>query len=300
MEVVIGKKAGFCAGVGNAVTKALEETKKRGYNEIYCLGEIVHNKQVVEKLKNNGLNFIENIEEIKNKKGAKVIFRAHGIEKSIYEYAKNNEMQIMDLTCANVKLIHNMGEEYSNKGYQILLVGEKNHPETIATKSFCGTNCYGIEDKADLINTINKINNENKKIKEAKDMVDKVLVLVQTTFNLEVFKEFITYINENLKCEVVIKNTICNATRLRQEETVKIAKQVEYMVIIGGKNSANTNKLYDISKEICKNAIKIETKNDLTKDILDKIKSYDKIGIMAGASTPDESINEVKKIIEEY
>lgn len=139
MELIIGKTAGFCFGVKNAVDKTEEQISNE--KEMYCLGELVHNKQVIEKLENKGLKFINDISEAKNK----IIIRAHGAEKKIYEFAKNNNIEIIDLTCPKVLHIHKIAEEYVNKDYYIFLIGKKDHPEVIATRSFCGTECTIIE-----------------------------------------------------------------------------------------------------------------------------------------------------------
>lgn len=285
MEIIIGKTAGFCAGVRNAVKKAedeLIETKEK----IYCLGELVHNQQVVEKLENKGLNTIENIEDAKGK----TIIRAHGIPKEIYEKARKNNIELIDLTCPKVLQIHKIAEEYSKKGYYIIFVGVDKHPEAIGTISFCGKNSYLLKDIEDVTKCIEQVKKSNN---------NKILVIAQTTYSLtkfeEIQKEIISRLKDNYEIEV--KNTICTATKIRQEETNKISKEVEYMIIIGGKNSSNTKKLYEISKANCKNVISVEIAKDLN---LEEIKKYKKIGIMAGASTPNESIEEIKqKIMEE-
>ena len=282
MEIIIGKTAGFCFGVSNAVNKT--EYFLNEYKNIYCLGELVHNKQVIEKLENKGLKIIKHINQAKEN----VIIRAHGEPKTTYEEAKRLGIKILDLTCPKVLKIHNIATEYAKNGYYILLVGQKDHPETIGTINYCGKNSNIIECKEDVRESLNKLNNSN---------INKVLILSQTTYNIEKFDEIVDLIEKNLKSEKIeleVKNTICNATKLRQEETEKIAKTVDVMIIIGGKNSSNTNKLYQISRKYCKKSILIETKEEL--DLKD-IKKINKIGIMAGASTPQESIDLVVEMI---
>lgn len=282
MEIIIGKTAGFCFGVSNAVNKT--EYFLNEYKDIYCLGELVHNKQVIKKLENKGLKIIKHINQAKEN----VIIRAHGEPKTTYEEAKRLGIKILDLTCPKVLKIHNIATEYAKNGYYILLVGQKDHPETIGTINYCGKNSNIIECKEDVRESLNKLNNSN---------INKVLILSQTTYNIEKFDEIVDLIEKNLKSEKIeleVKNTICNATKLRQEETEKIAKTVDVMIIIGGKNSSNTNKLYQISRKYCKKSILIETKEEL--DLKD-IKKINKIGIMAGASTPQESIDLVVEMI---
>ncbi|MBR2240895.1 MAG: 4-hydroxy-3-methylbut-2-enyl diphosphate reductase [Clostridia bacterium] len=277
MEIVLGKTAGFCYGVRNAVMNA--EEKLREHKNVSCLGELVHNGEVIKKLEKLGMNVVEKIEDANEK----VIIRAHGIAKEIYEKAKKLNIEIFDFTCPSVLKIHKIAEEYANKGYYIFLIGGKKHPETLGTISFCGKNSYLLENEEDINEAI-----EN--LKQSK--IKKLFIIVQTTFSLEKFEIMINDIKNKLNndIELEVKNTICNATKIRQEETLDISKNVECMIIIGGKNSSNTKKLYEIAKENCENTYIVETKDELE---LEKLKKCDRIGIMAGASTPDESINEV-------
>ncbi len=282
MEIIVGKTAGFCYGVKRAVEGAKSEIEK-AKEPIYCLGEIVHNKQVIEMLEKEGINFIEDINLAKGK----TIIRAHGVKKEIYKEAENNNIEIKDYTCPNVLKIHEIAEEYSKNGYYIFLCGSKEHPENIGTISYCGKNSNIIETEDEVSKALEKFEQSNNK---------KLLVISQTTYSIEKFHNIEEIIKNKVaeNIELVIKNTICKATELRQEETEKISKQVEYMIIIGGKNSSNTKKLYEIAKKNCKNGICIETVQELN---LEEIKKYKKIGVMAGASTPQESILEIVNAI---
>ena len=275
MEIIIGKTAGFCFGVANAVNETKNALKRN--DEIYCLGELVHNKEVIKELEEKGLIFIDNIEKVKKN----VIIRAHGEPKATYDKANSLNINVIDLTCPKVKKIHNIAEEHSDKGFYIFLIGQKDHPETIGTISYCGENADIIEKEEDIGKAILNFNNSG---------IKKLLVISQTTFSIEKFEKILQKINEAIESdiELEIKNTICNATRIRQEETSKIAKTVGVMIVIGGKNSSNTNKLYNISKAYCKDTILIETEKELD---LDYIKKFKSVGIIAGASTPQNSIN---------
>ncbi len=282
MEIVIGKTAGFCFGVENAVKKTSKLLDEN--NSMFCLGELVHNKQVTKELENKGLNIVEDIEQA-NKN---IIIRAHGAEKQTYINAKNIGLNVIDLTCPKVLKIHQIAEEYINKGYYIFLIGNKKHPEIIGTISYCGNNSYIIENEEDIKKALQDLYSSN---------IKKVVVLSQTTFSIDKFNKMIRVINEELKnknIELEIKRTICDATRLRQEETKEISSNVEMMIIIGGKHSSNTNKLYEIAKSNCKNSILIETSKELD---LEQMKKYKKIGIMASASTPKKSIESVVEIL---
>lgn len=277
MEIILGKTAGFCYGVKNAVTNTEEILKNQ--KETYCLGELVHNGEVIKRLENMGLKIVDNIEDSSDR----VIIRAHGIPKDIYEKAKEMNIEVLDYTCPKVLKIHEIAEEYAKKGYYIFLFGGKNHPESIGTISFCGQNSYLIETKEEIEVAMKSF---------ADSKIKKLLIIVQTTFSMDKFMEYSNIVKESISddIDIEIKNTICNATKIRQEETEKISKMVDCMIIIGGKNSSNTKKLYDIANENCINTFIIETKNELN---LNQLDNFNKIGIMAGASTPKDSIDDV-------
>lgn len=282
MEIMVGKTAGFCYGVKRAVDGSTQEIEKNKNQKIYCLGELVHNKQVVSNLEEKGIEFIEEIEDVGNE-NSKLIIRAHGVEKCIYEKAKERKIDIVDYTCPNVLKIHKIAEEYQKQGYYIFLIGTEKHPEIIGTVSYCGENYSLITTEEDVERAIRIFEESNMK---------KLLVISQTTYSMKKFENIRKMIEEKIskEIELVIKNTICLATETRQKETKELSSKVDIMIIIGGKNSSNTKKLYEIALENCKNTICIETKNELEKSKFVGLKS---IGIMAGASTPQESINEV-------
>lgn len=280
MQIILGKTAGFCFGVQNAVNKTLEATENN--EKIQCLGELVHNTQITEMLINKGVEFIENIEEGKNK----VIIRSHGVQKEIYEVAKQNGTQLIDLTCPKVLNVHKIAEEHAKQKYYIFLTGQIEHPETVGTMSFCGQNYSIIQDENDIAEATEKFIKSN---------CNNAILISQTTYSLSLFERISELLKEKID-NIKIQNTICNATKLRQEETKEIAKQVELMIIIGSKHSSNSNKLYKVASEYCKNTIFIETKNEIE---MEYIKKYSKIGIMAGASTPKQSIEEIVDIIQE-
>ncbi len=280
MELIVGKTAGFCYGVKRAVegAKKILETEKN----IYGLGEIVNNKEVIKELEQLGMKFANNINEVKNK----VIIRAHGVSKEIYKLAKGKRIELIDYTCPKVIKIHGIVKEYANQEYYIFLLGAKEHPENIGTISYCKQHIAIIEQEEDVNKAL-----ENLKASKIK----KVLLISQTTYSLEKFSIIEEMIKNKLpkNVELVVKNTICQATEIRQKETEKIAKKANAMIIIGGKNSSNTKKLYEIAKQHCQMVLWVENETELE---LDKIKPTDKVGIMAGASTPKESIT---KVIEE-
>ena len=277
MEVIVGKLAGFCGGVINSVSKT-EKILER-VNNIYCLGELVHNKQVVDKLESKGMVTIDSLESIPN--NSSVIIRAHGVAKEVYELAKLKNIEIYDLTCPNVLKIHEKADELALSNHYIILIAQKDHPEAIGTISFCGDKCSILENIEQLDSIVDDIK---------KSQLKKVAIISQTTFSVLKFDTFVQKIKSLLvDYEIEVHNTICSATDLRQKETADMAQNVDAMIIIGGKNSSNTKKLYDLSLNYCKDTFIIETVNDLNKDF----SIYYKVGVMAGASTPKESIIEV-------
>ena len=278
MEIIIGKNAGFCYGVQRAVDKAIEETKK---GTVYCLGEIVHNQNVIDNLKNAGVCFINKLEESKGN----TIIRAHGVPKEVYDEAENKNINLIDLTCPSVLKIQNLAEEYSEKGYFIIIAGKYNHPEVIGIKSRAGKNYKIIDNKSEIPEILNEINSKKK-----------VLLISQTTHSSYKFDEIAQELKAKISKDVQleIKKTICPSTETRQKETETIAKKVDMMIIIGDKRSSNTNKLYDIACKFCNDVVFISNETELN---IDKIKKIKSVGIMAGASTPKEDIIKIKELL---
>ena len=282
MEIIVGKLAGFCFGVNNAVTKAEEIIKEK--KEVYCIGEIVHNSQVVTGLESLGMKTVQKIEEVPN--GKNVIFRSHGMPESAYEVAKSKNLIIYDLTCPSVKILHEKVKKKRNEFF-IILVGKRGHAENIGTVGFAGKNSFVLEDENDIIECYKKYEESNLK---------NIYVVFQTTFNMKKAEELSEEIkHEFFETDVIIDNTICQATELRQKEVKELSQNVDKMIIVGGKNSSNTLKLAQISREFCKCVYHVETKGELNKNLF-SVK--DKIGFMAGASTPKDSIDDIKKYLE--
>lgn len=231
----------------------------------------MHNEKVINFLKENGMTTISNIEEVPCK--STLLIRAHGEPPITYKKAQKKQLEIIDLTCPKVLEIHKQAVYYKNNGYFVLYIAEAGHPETIGTMG-----C--LEEAGFLVQSEEDIDKVPKK--------EKYAVLAQTTFSMEKFDNIINKLKNKI-INIEINKTICNATKIRQEETKQIALSVDCMIIIGGKNSSNTKKLYDIAKENCKKAYFVQTADDIK-----QMPKYEKIGIMAGASTPWDSIEEVK------
>ncbi len=285
-EVKLAKSAGFCFGVKRAVDLVYEEAKKGG--DIYTYGPIIHNEEVVGDLENKGVRVINSPEEIDNLKSGTIIIRSHGISKDIYDRMINNGLNVIDATCPFVKKIHNIVSEESNKGNVIVIVGNKDHPEVQGIKGWSNGETYIIDSKEE----IDKITINNGK---------KVCVVAQTTFNFNKFKELVEILTKRVY-DIIAVNTICNATKERQTEAKSLALESDAMIVIGGRHSSNTQKLYQICKSECDNTMYIQTLDDL---VIDELTSVRSVGITAGASTPNNIIEEVwqacqKKILQNY
>ncbi|HOK62555.1 MAG TPA: bifunctional 4-hydroxy-3-methylbut-2-enyl diphosphate reductase/30S ribosomal protein S1 [Soehngenia sp.] len=279
MEIIISKHAGFCFGVERAINTALETIKNEEI--VYSFGPLVHNQQVVDYLKDKGIITVDSIEDLKDKEVGAVIIRSHGLPKHTIEEIEKLGFKIVDCTCPFVKSVHKKVSEYSDKGYNISIIGDKDHPEVIGINGWCNNAAY-------IVNTVEDANNL--------EFMDKVCIVSQTTNNIDKFTE-ISKIVENKANEAIIFNTICNATRLRQESAVELAKEVDAMIVLGGKNSSNTKKLADVSRVYNKNVYLIESISEIS---LQELNKFNKIGITAGASTPDWIIKEAVRVMENF
>lgn len=275
MEIIIADNAGFCFGVKRAVDIASDELLSSN-KDIYSLGPLIHNSQVVKKFEEKGLKTIDNIEGIQD---SRIIIRSHGVSKSVIDKINKMNLDIIDSTCPYVRSVHKRVEEYQNQGYNIVIIGDPDHPEVIGINGWCN-------DKAFIVNSLEEATNLPK--------MDKICIVSQTTNTQEKFETISKLINEKGN-EVKIFNTICNATNLRQESCKEVASKVDAMIVIGGYHSSNTNKLVEISKKYCNNVYHIETSKELPLQMLSK---FNKIGITAGASTPDWIIKEVVEIMD--
>lgn len=274
MNVILAKTAGFCFGVKRAVNMVYEQVEKGG--RVYTYGPIIHNENVVEDLKSRGVSVIESVEQLESICEGTIVIRSHGIDKDTFERIRNKGLTIADATCPFVKKIHRIVEEQGKQGRDIIIIGNPNHPEVQAIRGWCVTDTKVIENAREAF----ELEQDDKK---------KVCIVSQTTFNYNKFKELVEII-EKKGYDISCVNTICNATEERQTEAKVIASTVDAMIIIGGKHSSNTQKLYEISKKECENTYYIQTLVDLD---LSELKSIGNVGITAGASTPNNIIEEV-------
>ncbi|MGN0466622.1 MAG: bifunctional 4-hydroxy-3-methylbut-2-enyl diphosphate reductase/30S ribosomal protein S1 [Lachnospiraceae bacterium] len=273
MEIKVAKTAGFCFGVKRAMDMVYAQIGKQ---HVHTYGPIIHNDEVVKELEQNGIFALNSIEELKQKKEGTIIIRSHGVNKEIYDIVEQNQLEVVDATCPFVRKIHKIVMEESKKGHEIIIIGNKNHPEVQGIKGWSVSEPTIIESVQEMLSFVPKSQN-------------KISIVSQTTFNYNKFQELVEIISKK-GYDINVYNTICNATEERQLETRAIAKNVNAMIVIGGKHSSNTQKLYEISKKECDNTIYIQKKEDL--EGLD-FSDINCLGITAGASTPNKIIKEV-------
>ncbi len=289
MEIRVTASAGFCFGVKRAVETVYEQIQTG--KTIYTYGSIVHNEEVVKELTELGVRVIEDRQELERMleqdsladeipQDVTVIIRAHGVSKDISQRMAQKGWNIVDTTCPFVEHIHRLVEERSRQGEHILVVGGPEHPEVEGTVGWCN----GPVDVLESVEEAEKyVPPEGKKL----------TVVAQTTFNYNKFQHIVEILKEK-GYNVSIVNTICNATEERQRETREVAADADAMIVIGGKHSSNTRKLYEICKEVCDNTCFIQTLDDLH---LELPRSAGLIGITAGASTPNKLIEEVQNYV---
>ncbi len=275
MEVTVAKTAGFCFGVKRAVEKVYEQIGK-SEKPIYTYGPIIHNEQVVGDLREKGVEVIDSLEELKKIRDAVVVIRSHGVGKNVYDILKENGVDIVDATCPYVKKIHRIVEKQTAEGRRVLIVGSEDHPEVQGIKGWGNKRTVVIENMEDF-----------RRLELPED--EKLCIVSQTTFNYKKFQDIVEKISKT-RYDITVLNTICNATQERQVEAMRIASQVDVMLVIGGKHSSNTQKLYDICRKECKNTYYIQTLGDFNPECISSVRS---VGITAGASTPNNIIEEV-------
>ncbi|MGL5258065.1 MAG: 4-hydroxy-3-methylbut-2-enyl diphosphate reductase [Proteocatella sp.] len=280
MKVEIAKYSGYCFGVKRAMDMAWEELMKNSentQNQIYSIGPLIHNNQAMQKYKDKGLLIEEKVENIE--KNSIAIVRSHGLSKYFYDKMEEKSIKVVDATCPFVKKIQDIVYKSHISGSKIILIGDRNHPEIIGINGWA-------EDSSIIINSLDDASSFE--VDENSDYI----VVVQTTYKLEKYQQIEKILKNRLK-KVEFFNTICYATRERQDAAGKLSKIVDAMIVVGGKNSSNTKKLAEICAENCETFL-IETAEELD---LEKIKNFEKIGISAGASTPDFIIKEVEDLL---
>lgn len=270
-EIIRANHSGFCFGVKRAIDKTEEQIREKKDKRIFTCGPLIHNRYVTDGLSARGVNSIDHPKEAET--GDVIIVRSHGEGKDFYSEAEAKGLEIVDATCPFVSKIHQLVKEAFDAGKKIVIIGDKNHPEVVGINGWC--NHQGI-----MVNSAE----DAESIKQGP-----VFVVCQTTIKIELLQEILAVFDAH-HVAYDVHNTICNATRERQDSCDALSKEVDGMVIIGGKDSSNTRKLYEISKKNCNKSYFVENIQDLP---LKELQKCNKIGVAAGASTPECVIKEV-------
>ncbi len=275
MKIVCGEAAGFCPGVQKAIDTAKEELKKG--EPVYCLGEMVHNKVVINDLCKQGLVMVKEMSEVPG--GFSLMIRTHGAPKEVYEEAERRGLKLIDLTCTKVKKVQSIAETYYAKGYRIIITGERDHPEVIGIRSHAGPDALVVSTIEELLEV---------------DLMEKSCLIAQTTFSTSRFDALASYaLTQNRETKVI--HTICHTTSKRQEEASRMAEEVDLMIIMGDEASSNSKQLYEIAKRKCTHSLFVQDVEEVDPD---KIRVFEKIGVMANASTPSELVSQmIQKIM---
>jgi 4-hydroxy-3-methylbut-2-enyl diphosphate reductase len=278
LKIKVADSAGFCFGVQRAVDLVYKEISNG--LPIYTYGPIIHNDEVVEDLRKKGVKVIETLEELRDLPKGTIIIRSHGISRKVYDEISSYGHNIKDATCPFVKKIHNIVNKQDER--HIIIVGNPGHPEVQGIMGWCNNNYTVVEDIEGAMNFNLPLD-------------VKICIVAQTTYNYNRFQDLVEIISKK-GYDIFVLNTICNATQSRQQEAYELAKKSDAMIVIGGKQSSNTRKLYEICKKECENTYYIQKLDDLD---LNSFKSFRNVGITAGASTPHNIIKEVLTVMSE-
>ena len=274
-EIVVVSEAGFCFGVRRALQLAQQATAE--FPRVCCLGPLIHNRQVVEQLQGQGMRVVDDISQVEP--GAAALVRAHGAGPGVYELARERGIELIDATCPFVRRAQGAAAHFVEEGYQVLVLGERDHPEARAIMEHAGGEAVIVEDASEIDNMALK---------------DRVAVVCQTTQRLDNLTELVTRILPRTG-ELRVANTVCDATSRRQEASLEVARQADVMVVIGGYHSANTNRLAQICRATGTPTYHIETADELRPEWF---RGARRVGLTAGASTPVEAIEAVSSRIE--
>ena len=275
MEVIVAKTAGFCFGVKRAVEQVYEQIEK-AEKPVYTYGPIIHNEFVVKDLEEKGVCVLNTEEELSALTDGIVVIRSHGVGKHIYDLLEAHHITVVDATCPFVKKIHRIVEKQTAEGRRVIIIGSPEHPEVQCIRGW-GNDTTLVVEKPEQIDDLLLSKEE------------KLCIVSQTTFNYKKFQDLVEKF-EKKGYDILVLNTICNATQERQVEARRIASEVDAMIVIGGKHSSNTQKLYEICQKECKNTYFIQSLGDFNPECVNSVRS---VGITAGASTPNQIIEEV-------
>ena len=282
MDLITAKTAGFCFGVKRAVDQVYAQLEE-GTAPLYTYGPIIHNQEVVKELEGMGVHVLSEDQVGLQKGEGRVIIRSHGVSRAVQQMLKDKGYEVLDATCPFVKKIHRIVSEKSAEGYKVLVAGNEDHPEVQGIIGWCSGPVMVITEPEDVDNL-------------PEEFKDRVCIVAQTTFNYNKFQLLLAKL-EKILYDGMVFNSICNATQERQIEAREIASGVDCMLVVGDQHSSNTQKLYEICRQECKNTHFVETARDLDPRWFE---NANKVGITAGASTPHKIIEEVQTYVREF
>lgn len=275
MKVLVAKTAGFCFGVRRAVEMVIEQSRS-GLQPVYTYGPIIHNEQVVNELEEKGVHVLNDLDQLSEIYEGTLIIRSHGVSREEQERMEKSGLKIVDATCPFVKKIHHIARDAGKDGKTLIIAGDAGHPEVKGIIGWAAGKTI-VVDSPESASELQLSENEE------------IVLAAQTTFHARKFENIVEILRER-GYDKTVMNTVCSATDERQTEARKLARQVDAMIVVGGRHSSNTRKLYEICKENCGNTYLIETLDDLD---LKPFQSFLCVGITAGASTPNSIIEEV-------
>lgn len=276
MELTIGEHAGFCFGVRRAVDKAFECADRQ--MPCVTLGPLIHNPQEVARLQSAGVRSVDSLDEVAP--GQTVIIRSHGVTPDVYARCEQLGIPVIDATCPHVAHIHQLVREYSAAGDAVIIIGEADHPEVIGIAGWAHGPVFILPDR---------------EAAERAKLPKEAMVVAQTTIRRERFEDVLSVLKNQI-AELTVRMTICAATSQRQQEAERLSREADVMIVVGGKNSSNTQKLLETCKKRCERSIQVETAEDVPHGV---IKKTDRVAITAGASTPQWLLSQVRERIEQ-
>ena len=287
MKIIRASVLGFCFGVRRAVELAEKALAENPGKKVYSLGPLIHNENALRSLEEKGLHIVDESEIEDLEKGSVVIIRAHGVAPSVTDALERRGCVIIDATCPRVKASQKMVERYSSQNDYVVLTGDRNHGEVIGIAGYAGENFSQIQDFEEA---------KNFEISGSEGATEKnVILLSQTTYSPKEFEKIENLFRQKFH-NIAVMNTICPATNERQQALLELCQQVEGVLVVGGKNSANTKRLYQTAAANCKLAAHIQSASEIPEEFF----ALDKVGITAGASTPDSIIKDVEMLLTSY
>lgn len=269
--------------MSSAVKAAYEESEK---GKLWMLGEVVHNPIVIQGLISKNVEILSNIDKFPKNIDSKLLIRAHGVPKKIIDTLKQRKINFVDKTCPKVKRVHKIVENAHKRDNKVVIIGNKDHPEVIGINGWC-------DDSGTIFGSLDEVK-QNVKLLEQKTV--KLCVVAQTTYNFEKYQEICSFLDEKYE-NIEVHNTICNDTLNRQNEVSELSRFVDLIVIVGGKNSSNSTKLFEIAFKNCKYAQHIETESQID---FSNFSNIEKFALCSGASTPNTFLNNIIKYIKNH